>query len=120
MTMVMDSAKYMSTRWKDSGHCFGPGYVLIVAFRRKNCRSISRSSSSFTTLENEGKHSSIRSLSDFWSDLPGTPDEPNFIRLRKVHRLTGVSMNLVSISGDAYGFMLAVSPKHVAIPDRKN
>ena len=77
MTMVMDSAKYMSTRWKDSGHCFDLGYVLIGESRKRNCRSISRCSSSFTTLENEEKHSSIRSLSDFWHDLPGTPDEPS-------------------------------------------
>ena len=27
-------------------------------------------------MQNEGKHSSTRSLSDFWQDLPGTPDEP--------------------------------------------
>ena len=38
-----------------------------------------RFSSSFTTLENEGKHSSIRSLSDFWHDIPGTTDEPFFL-----------------------------------------
>jgi len=53
------------------------GFVLIGASRKRSCRSASRSFGSFTTLENEGKHCSIRSLSDFWHDLPGTPDDPH-------------------------------------------
>ena len=38
MRMAMVSMRYMSIRWKVSGHCFAPGCVHIVEFRRKSCR----------------------------------------------------------------------------------
>ena len=93
------------TRWKASGHCFALGYVLSGASRRRNCRTILRSFSSFTTLAVEAKHCSIRSLSDFWHDLPGTPDEPwweVFLQRRSslAKRLRTIVLHLVKIDVD--------------------
>jgi hypothetical protein len=45
--MEMGSAKCMSTRWKVSGRCCVPGCGLTGEFRRKACRSLWVSLSSF-------------------------------------------------------------------------
>jgi len=78
MTMAMGCARCMSIRCKDSVSCFELVHVLSGVSRKKNCRFTSRSSISFTTRENEEKRSSIRSLSDFWHDLPRKPYESSY------------------------------------------
>ena len=68
MKTATASTKFTSTRWKVAGRCCDPGSDLTEAFHKKNCRSTSASSSSFTTPEDAEKHSS--------QNLPGTPNEP--------------------------------------------
>src|SRR4051812_21632170 len=47
---VMASARSTSTPWRASGHSCDPGCGRIAVSRRRSCRSISASSSSFTML----------------------------------------------------------------------
>ena len=76
MKMAMASTKFTSTRWKAAGRCCDLGSDLTEAFHKKSCRSMSGSSSSFTTPENAEKHSSNPSSQPSSRNLPETPDEP--------------------------------------------
>ena len=91
MKTATASTKFTSTRWKVAGRCCDPGSDLTEAFHKKNCRSTSASSSSFTTPEDAEKHSSNPSSQHSSQNLPGTPNEPRskqpFLELRVVHQL---------------------------------
>ncbi len=58
------------------GHFCAVGFVLIVAFRKRSCPCIWRSSSSFTTLANAAPPSSNLSLKHSSIHQPGTGYEP--------------------------------------------
>lgn len=79
MTTAMDSTKSTSTRWKAFGHYFAVGFVHTGAIHRKNCRCISRSLNSFTTLANAARHFLRHSSKPCSNHQPGIGDEPNAI-----------------------------------------
>src|SRR6266568_4574963 len=62
MKMATVFMKSMSIRWKGSGRCCAVGCARIGAFHKKNSRSTSGFSSSFTTCESEAKRCWVRSL----------------------------------------------------------
>ena len=53
--MAMAFVKFMSTGWKDFGHCCALGSGPIGVSLKRSCRFTLASSSSFTMLEKEGK-----------------------------------------------------------------
>ncbi len=80
--MVMDFAKFTSTRWKGLGRYCDLGSGPIAVSRRKNFSTISPFFNSFTTPENVEKHCYNPWLRDYSLDLPETPYEPKFASFR--------------------------------------